>query len=86
MDKGNASYNGLFNFATREYLFLGVGAASNGSCGAIGLTRVYGKLTNLTSSFQNIIAGQAGSMLILGCNPVAISGSLDFSYTGVAIP
>jgi hypothetical protein len=86
VDKGNASYNGLFNFATGEYLFLGLGVASNGSCGAIGLSRVYGKLTNLTSSFQNIIAGQAGSMLILGCNPVAVSGSLDFAYTGVAIP
>jgi hypothetical protein len=24
--------------------------------------------------------------LVLGCNPVAISGSLDFAYTGVAIP
>lgn len=86
VDKGNASYNGLFNFATGEYLFFGVGVASNGTCGAIAWSRVYGKLTNLTSSYQNIIAGQAGSAAILGCNPVAIAGSLDFGYTGVAIP
>jgi hypothetical protein len=85
-DQGNATYNGLFNFASREYLFLGVGAAGNSSCGAIALGRVYGKVANLNTTFQNIFAGQVGYALVLACHQGALAGSLGFSYTGVAIP
>lgn len=85
-DQGNAIYNGLFNFATGEYLVLGLGSVGNNGCGAILLDRMYGRLTFLSTTYRYIFAGKADYTLTLSCTQGLVAGSFGFSYLGAAIP
>lgn len=87
LDKGNYVLSGgLYTTDTRNYLYLG---NANGAGGQVGTTScgamTFGALHGWMAPGYTSTTGNFSYNFIAGCWPVAISASVTFYFTGVAV-